>query len=109
MSNKTQAGFSLIEIMVALGVFMMFMTAAFALTSQTIATANAAQMKEKAVRYAEQGLEQVSDYYQSNIWPVFASKSSMTPVCFSDGTLQSVQVCADSPPRLRATRLFRGG
>ncbi|MBI3887450.1 prepilin-type N-terminal cleavage/methylation domain-containing protein [Candidatus Microgenomates bacterium] len=111
-------GMSLIESMLALMVLAVVVTTVTTLIVQIDALSNSTRMRTTAVLLAQDSLEQVRGYYQTNGWNALLNKSGNGSVtgCYTDGTLATIPAtCATqtdiltSPGYKRIVKLVLNG
>lgn len=80
--------------MIALFILSLMGGAIISLTLQILAVNNSAKLRTQKVFLAQQLLEQVRNFYQSNNWFTLSQKSG----CWSDGNLNSGVTCGLACP-----------
>lgn len=80
-------GFSMIETMVALSILVIIGTAIITLVLTMIAANTTAKLRNQGLGFAEEGMEQLRNYFQTNGYQALNSLSNSK--CYSDGTLQN--------------------
>lgn len=89
-------GFSMIETMVALTILVIIGTAIISLTLTVISSNTTAKLRNQGLGFAEEGLEQVRNYFQTNGFQSLYGIANGT--CYADGTLQTpISPCPDDP------------
>lgn len=79
------AGFSLVETMVAMAIFLIIGTAIISLLLAMISASNSAKLRNQGVGLAEEGTEQIRSYFQTN---GFAALNGLAnDKCYSEGTV----------------------
>ena len=84
-------GTSLVEALVALLIMAVTGAAVVLLLAQIASLNNSAKLRSQATSYAQQGLEQVRSFSQSNGWAILAGKGPSR--CYTDGTLVLTTTC----------------
>lgn len=82
-------GTSIVETLVALSILAIIGSAIVLLLVQISSTNNSAKIKNQAISYVDQAMEQVRGFVQLNGWV----KLSTTIGCFSNGTLTTSTSC----------------
>lgn len=102
---KVSFGFTLIEVIVSIGIFAVITSAIIAILIQVIYLNSSTQLKAKATRYAEEGIEQSKDFFQVNSWAnLYAKGISVTcaptsSACYTDGSFsQTISGCSPLTP-----------
>lgn len=88
---QNQRGFSMVETMVALTLLVIMGTAIISLMVTLISANNSAKRRSQAIGFAEEGVEQVRNYFQTNGFGALVSKANQygsLGTCYGDGTLQ---------------------
>lgn len=80
---NARAGVSIVETVVAILILATIGGAITLLTVQVTEVNNCARLRNEAVKYAEEGLEEVRDFKTNNSWTLMQNKIG----CFPDGNL----------------------
>lgn len=80
----------MIETMVALTILVIIGTAIISLTLTVIAANTSAKLRNQGLGFAEEGLEQTRDYFQTNGYLQLYGLTGGSTVCYKDGRLDSV-------------------
>lgn len=72
--NTFLSGQSLVEVMVAVAILVLVLTALVLGTTLAIRNANFAQNQARATKYTQEGIERVRAYRDQNDWDVFKAK-----------------------------------
>lgn len=89
-----EGGFSMIETLVAMMILVIISSAIVAMILALVSANTSAKLRNQAVGYAEEGIEQVRNYFQANGWQSLNNQASNK--CYTDGTLASQVACPAS-------------
>jgi prepilin-type N-terminal cleavage/methylation domain-containing protein len=100
MLSRKRPGFTLIEIIPALLILAVASTVIVFLSLQVTSLVNSTKLKNEKVALAQQMLEQVRGYYQTNGYAGLVEKASSTTNCYTstDTQLASTTSCSPTPP-----------
>lgn len=96
--NLQKSGFSMIEVLVALTIMVIFGSAIISLTLTSISENTSAKLINQGVGFAEEGIEQSINQFQGLGFQRMLDLSSTGGVCYPDGTLTSAISCPINPP-----------
>ncbi len=86
-------GFSLIETLVAFMLVAIMGGAVVYILAQVVSVTKSAEQKSRATSYANQGVEAVRDYYQTNLWLSLSGRdASIHPTCYKSVSLVDAAV-----------------
>ena len=91
--NFSKKGVSLVEALVGLAILGITGAAIVSLIVQTMSLSNSNRLRNQAILYAQQGVEQARSFDQTYGWGVLAAKGNSSGVCYSDGTLVTTTTC----------------
>lgn len=90
---RHKMGFTLIETLIALAIFAAAVAAIIMMSLQAFSLNAAAKQRSQAIVLAQQNLEMVRSYYQTNSWVGLSGKAG----CFTDGSLTTNVSCETVP------------